>query len=172
MYTQSTCTDITDGTTTDSGYGTVGSSSGDVSYPNGQGNGWGISVLGYLCPPTQWSKKGSSWTTQVNGLGALVINPLEKKIINIELYANCITIPAYNLTTDQAGVIFAQAFNGARVDLAAELQEGTVQPNSLDLRNEFIRLLKISLRKIKSSSSFSSGPCLGDVSQNKAQYGC
>jgi hypothetical protein len=122
-----------------------------------------------LCGTLNFTTVGSSHTTQINGLG-LFAKRSNGEAFNVELGSNCTSIPNYNLNSIEASEVFKEAFRLSIQSILIMLNDGSIAPNSSTVRPELINLIRSNLNSLAPGSSFSSGPCSGNILENQALY--
>jgi hypothetical protein len=178
-YNYTECYVYDDGTSSsgdDSGYGSVGTGDGGGyggdATGNAEGYDYSISAPFHLCPPSNWIQTGNAYTTNIKNLGFTAIQfkyLILRDYISVDIPSSCVSIPWYGINSYQAGESFAIAFNYAVAEVEAGLKNGSIRANSFDARRKLIEQIR---NFLPSGSSFSSGPCIGNIPINYANYGC
>ena len=126
-----------------------------------------------LCASSmQFNHIGNSFTAEVDDLGLSVWNDYAGlPVVNVELGTVCISLPDYDVPDAvSAADYFSQMFNWSRerVDLAIQL--GEIPVTNTSVRTLFLETLRGELDNFFSGSSFSTGPCRGNISSSTANY--
>ncbi|MEM6738206.1 MAG: hypothetical protein AAF620_19270 [Bacteroidota bacterium] len=130
-------------------------------------------TVGKLCADATFQLTGSGFTAEISNLGLTAINYRESKVINVDIFSSCVTIPSYSLSNGaQAAIVFSTAFNNARENVYKELSLDEIEESSAAVRKRLIELIKYFINDSVRGSTFSSTNCQGSIPISKANYGC
>ncbi|MEQ9405477.1 MAG: hypothetical protein RIM99_17940 [Cyclobacteriaceae bacterium] len=114
---------------------------------------------------------GEGFTAEITSLGALVVHDLTLQSVNVELGVVCVTLPANRFSNRyDAAAGFAAIMNYTRDLLDSKADAGELAMNAVSIRNEMISIINSELNNFLPGSTFSTGPCSGNIPTSVATY--